>query len=458
MRSKWKRGATVCAVLAALALLTAACEIEDPEEAEGEDAPDDAADEPDDEADESDDEADEPDDETDEPDDADDEDEAVEGEPDGDPIVIGGSLGLTGGFAEPSAGYLAAYEYWEERINEEGGLLGRPVELQIYDDESTPDVAQDLYQRLINEDEVDLLLAPYTTAVGGAVIPIAERNEMLLWNGGFVGVELFQSSDWLVGSFTYQDPEYARGIFEMVEAMPENERPERIGIATEQNPFTLVVRDGFEEYPGVLERADDLGIEVVVEEEYSPDATDVSGIIQNAMAEDVDLFFALSLPDGASLLARTANELGFQPDIYCSCGSQVTTVPYWKDLGDAGEGVMATTMSWPPADDFPELDELHEVLQEEFGWEEMPTYASGALAILQTLEQSVEEVGSLDQEELREHVTNNSFETATGPLDLDENRMPAYYAAVVQFVDGQNELVWPEDRATAEPEIPMPTP
>ena len=91
------------------------------------------------------------------------------GAPSGEPIKIGGTLGLTGIFSGPSAGYKATYEYWAKEVNASGGLLGRPVELTIYDDESTPATAATLYQRLINQDKVDLLLAPYTTAVGGAV-------------------------------------------------------------------------------------------------------------------------------------------------------------------------------------------------------------------------------------------------------------------------------------------------
>jgi hypothetical protein len=56
--------------------------------------------------------------------------------------VIGGTLGLTGTFSGPSAAYQAAYQYWTDQVNEQGGLLGRQVELKIYDDESDPTTAQ----------------------------------------------------------------------------------------------------------------------------------------------------------------------------------------------------------------------------------------------------------------------------------------------------------------------------
>lgn len=162
------------------------------------------------------------------------------------PILVGGTLGLTGPFSGPSAVYKAVYEYWVNRVNREGGLLGRPVRLILYDDEGKPAVAQALYQRLLKEDNVDLVLAPYTTLVGGAVIPIVESARKVLWNGGFVGIELFKKSRWMVGAYTYQEPDYPRGIFELTDHLPPNQRPRRIGVVTEQNPFTLVVKNGYQ--------------------------------------------------------------------------------------------------------------------------------------------------------------------------------------------------------------------
>ena len=121
------------------------------------------------------------------------------------------TLGQTGVFSGPSAGYTLAYEYWLDEVNAAGGIDGRQVEMILYDDESNPTVAQQLYQRLINDDEVDVLFAPYTTAVGGAVVPIVERAGVLMINPGFVGKEIHQEADLLVSTWPYQDTEYSLG-------------------------------------------------------------------------------------------------------------------------------------------------------------------------------------------------------------------------------------------------------
>ncbi len=141
--------------------------------------------------------------------------------------------------------------------------------------------------------------------------------------------------------------------------------------------------------------------------------------------------------------------------IYCSCGSQVTTLPYWKDLGEAGNGVMATTMAWP-TDDYPGIKELYEHLKSELGYEELPAYATGGYAILQVLQQAVEGTGSLDQAKLRDYVTGRTFQTVNGPMTYDEDGIPAFRELVVQYQKDHNEVVWPADRATGEAQVPMP--
>jgi branched-chain amino acid transport system substrate-binding protein len=213
-----------------------------------------------------------------------------------DPIVIGASLGLTGNFSGPSAGYVLAYEYWVDQVNASGGIDGRQVELILYDDESSPTVAQQLYQRLINEDKVDILFAPYTTAVGGAVVPITERAGVLMINPGFVGKEIHQEAELLVSTWPYQDIEYSRGMFEFIDTLAESEQPKTLAVVTAQNPFTLAALNGFEGVGGVLNYARERGIEVVVNEQYDNTASDLTSLIQTVTAADADMFIALSLP------------------------------------------------------------------------------------------------------------------------------------------------------------------
>ncbi|HET8591814.1 MAG TPA: amino acid ABC transporter substrate-binding protein [Nakamurella sp.] len=371
------------------------------------------------------------------------------GTPSGDPIVIGGSLGLTGMYSGPSAGYKAAYEYAVEEINDSGGLLGRPVELKIYDDESNATTAQQLYQKLINDDKVDLLLAPYTTAVGGAVVPITERAGKVLFDAGFVSKQLHAKSKLMVSSWAYQEPEYPKPFFEFLKSLPDGERPTKLAVATEQNPFTLVARDGYEGEGGVLNYAKELGIEVVSNEEYDGTATDLTGVVQHAKASGADVFVALGLPNGSSLMAKTVHQEGFKPKYYCQCGSQVTTLPNWPDLGDAAVGVFSTTTAWPTQSNAG-LADLYQHMKTALGTDVLPAYAAGGYAIMQVIQQAVNGAQTLDQQKLREYIGQNSFDTAVGKLTYNADGTVKFGALLVQYQKGGNEVIWPDSEATGK--------
>lgn len=366
------------------------------------------------------------------------------------PIVIGGTLGLTGAYAEPSTDYKAVYDLWLEKVNKKGGLMGRPVKMIIYNDESTPTVAQSLYNRLLDEDKVDLVLAPYTTFVGGAIVPIVRSHNKILFNGGFVGINIFNNAKgWIVGSYNYQEPDYTRGLFEMLKSMPEGQRPKRAAIFTAQNPFTIVVRAGIDGKGGALNYAKEAGIQVVVDEQYPPNTTDFTGLVQKAKSANADVVLALGLPNDTLQIARTVQQQGYNPAVFCTCGSQVTTLKGWAGLGEAAEGGFGTTIAWP-TQPFAGIAELAEVFKKR-GYATLPTYAIGGTAILEVLEQAVEGAKTLDQEKLKEYIQKTEFKTVGGNFKYQENGTPEYSQILLQYQKGKNEVVWPKQFRTADP-------
>ena len=370
------------------------------------------------------------------------------------PIVIGGTLGLTGIYSGPSAAYEVTYKYWADEVNAAGGILGRQVELKIYDDESNPTTAQQLYQQLINEDEVDILLAPYTTAVGGAIVPIAERAGKLIVNAGFVAKELHGKADLMVSTWPYQESEYPRPLFEWIDTLPEDQKPKSLAVVSAQNPFTLVARSGVNGEGGVLNYAKERGIDVVVDEEYDQTATDLSSLISRVKQSNADMFIALSLPNDAALIANTVLQADYRPDIYCQCGSQVTTLPNWPDTGEAGVNVFATTTSWPTLP-YNGLKEFSDYILGKLSVPVLPAYASAGYAAGQVIQQAVEATGSLDSEVLREYIGKNTFDTAVGKISYNEDGTVAFNALLLQYQKGGNALVWPENVSTGDAVLPL---
>ena len=94
------------------------------------------------------------------------------------PIRIGATLAQTGGFAAPGQNQLRGYQLCVKHMNEKGGVLGRKLELVLYDDGSDPATAVRLYEKLITQDKVDLVLGPYTTPITDAVADVNEKYKM----------------------------------------------------------------------------------------------------------------------------------------------------------------------------------------------------------------------------------------------------------------------------------------
>ena len=94
-----------------------------------------------------------------------------------DPIRIGFSMALTGGVAPNGKQLLLALEIWRDDVNAKGGLMGRPVELVYYDDQSNPNNVPGIYTKLISVDKVDLLLGPYATNMIAPAMPVHHAGE-----------------------------------------------------------------------------------------------------------------------------------------------------------------------------------------------------------------------------------------------------------------------------------------
>ncbi len=372
----------------------------------------------------------------------------------GKPIVIGGTLGLTGSNSGPSAGYLAAAKYWQDQVNASGGLLGRPVELKIYDDESNQTTAQQLYQQLIDRDHADLLLAPFSTAIGGAIVPIAARAQKVLFNGGFVSKQLHEKYKSLISSWTYQDTEYSKAFFDMIASLPANEQPKTIAIVTAQATFTLAALNGYSDSDGAVNFAKKAGIKVVFNEKYDSKATNLTSMIQQVKASNADALLALTLPNDGFLIAKTVYQVGYHPRLYCSCGAEVTTLPNWKDLGDGAFNVFSTTLSSPKTN-AQGLADLTQHLKEKLGYDSPPAYAIAGFAALQVLQQTVEGAKTLDQKALWDYVQGHSFETAAGTLKYDSDDGTVDFAGLLtQYQkDKGDQVVWPPAAATSDPVV-----
>src|SRR5439155_18467618 len=182
------------------------------------------------------------------------------------PLVIGVTISQTGSAAGTAAYVLQGYQRWVGDANHHGGLLGRPVELRVYDDKSDPATAAALYRKLIAEDRVDLLAGPYASAVSQAVIPVTEELHKVLI-GETAGTSLFDGTHYAVQGFP-QGSRYLPAIVDVAKAA---------GYRT----VTLLANDApgtTEICAGVRDRARAVGLNVVLDRSYPRTTTSFSGV------------------------------------------------------------------------------------------------------------------------------------------------------------------------------------
>lgn len=362
---------------------------------------------------------------------------------DADPIKIGCTLSQSGKYADSGSYYVEAYQMWEEDVNAAGGLLGRSVELIIYDDESSAEKAVSLYEKLITVDEVDLILGPYTSTIVYPVAQLAERYKMVMLQGGGTASKIFEAGfGYMFLTLPGFSEQHAINFFEYLRGLPAGEIPSKAAIIYGDKSASIANANGWRALATLM------GMEVVVDEKYPPDAADLSAIISKAKAAGAGLLMAGTYYPDAVLIARTAAELNYQPK-YMIFTAGVSSAEYGSDLGQLANGIMGTAW-WHTT--VPFSREWVARYEAEFG--RKPDYHSaGGYSSAQVLAQAVEGTGSLDNEVLRDHIATHVFDTVIAQgLSFDDRGAPSHSMVVVQWQDGQLEVVLPEEGQTAEVE------
>jgi branched-chain amino acid transport system substrate-binding protein len=365
-------------------------------------------------------------------------------------LVIGGSMAITGGFSDVGKEYQKTYEWYFNQLNAKGGLLGRPVKLVLYDDESDPKKAASLYDKLITVDKVDLLIGPYPTPILAAVIPIAEREHMLLVQAGTVASSLLQGhgNRYTFTAFTFLDRDYTRPWMEWIQTLPVEQRPRSLAIFTLNNPFTIGTQ------AGLVDLAQKNNLQVAVNEVYDGTTTNFTSLVQKAKAANVDAVALLSYYPDSVQIAKTMAELKLKPKTWYNAIS--STVPTWTtDLKEIGESTVTPVQVWHTMK-YKGVDQLLKLAHDEFNISYIPFHVGSAATVADVLTAGVQGCGKIDQDCIADWLRANPVDTASGPLKFDADGIPQYSAVLTQVQNGKLVAVYPKDFADAQMVYPAP--
>jgi branched-chain amino acid transport system substrate-binding protein len=339
----------------------------------------------------------------------------------GEPIKIGFSMAMTGGLAANGKSALLAQKIWEEDINAKGGLLGRPVKLIFYDDQSNPATVPGIYTKLLDVDKVDLLIGPYATAQIAPAMPIViQRNKLFI---GLLGLAVNTEFNYpnyfaMIPSGPDPKPSFTKGFFDT--AMAQTPKPTTVAIVAADQEFSRNASDG------ARENAKKAGLKIVYDKSYPPSTTDFAPIVRAIQATNPDLVVLCSYPPDSVGLVRSINEIGFKPKMVggAMVGPQATALK--TQLGPALNGFVNYDFWLPvPKMMFPGVEALIKKYQARApaeGVDLLGYYmAPWGYAQLQVLQQAIEATKSLEDKKLADFIRANSFKTVLGDVRFGKN-------------------------------------
>jgi len=368
-----------------------------------------------------------------------------------DTMTVGFSMSLTGIYAAGAAGQMQAYQLWEETVNNQGGIYVKeygkklPVKLIYYDDKSEADTAVRVYEKLVTEDKVDVVLSPYGTSIHFAVAPIAEKYKVPIIGSTAASVKLRDIKTeyfWFITACVGD-----RQMQALVDLL-KNLKVKDIAIIYAQELFP---RENLQYLDPYVEEA---GFNVVLRKDYPMGAKDLTTLLSEIKTKDPEALIALCYPAGAFTITTQAQEVGLNPRFLFELVGPAVVV-FGPKFGAATEGI-ATMGHWSPKGKWPGAQQFHDRYVAKFN--KKPDYLNSALAYTacQILEQTVEAVGSFDWQKMRDHIVATEFQTINGPIAFSGSENVRTPAMILQWQKGELEIIWPKTTATAKPLYPKP--
>jgi branched-chain amino acid transport system substrate-binding protein len=337
------------------------------------------------------------------------------------PIKIGFGMALTGGLAANGKSALVAMKIRESDVNATGGLLGRPVQLVYYDDQSNPATVPGLYSKLLDVDKVDLVVGGYATNMLAPAMPIVMQHDMTFL--GLMGLAVNSEFHYpkyfaMIPTGPHPKTDFSKGYFDL--ALAQNPRPKTVAIVAADAEFARNAAEG------ARENAKAAGLQIVYDKTYPPSTVDFTPIVRAIQASNPDVVFVGSYPPDTAGMVRAINEVGFQPKLCCGgmVGLQSTALktqlgPLLNGIVDYDFWIPAPTMQFPGVLD---LLKKYQAKAAEEGVDAlgyyMPPYA---YAYLQVLGEAVTATKSLDQEKLGAYLREHTFKTVIGDIKFGEN-------------------------------------
>ena len=365
-------------------------------------------------------------------------------------IKVGAVVPLTGRYAAPGAQVRTGYELAIEDVNRAGGVTvggaKMPVELVILDDESDATKTVARYESLATQGVV-AYLGTFGSDLHAAAASAAEKNKIPYLGVAFALNKIHQQGFRYLFSPFWKSPDIGQQLGPMLTSIPAAERPKKVALFLEKTDW------GREMAAAWVETGKFAGYEVVAQGEYAPGAKDYSDLILKAKTAQADAVFALPTPPDGMAIVKQMHELDFNPKLALMI--RAPDAPVWsKNLGKDGDYVVFAP-GWHHAFKYPGVTELNAAHVKKIGRPSDPI-TGPAYACVQILTAALTKAGTLDREKVRDAIAATDMMTVVGPVKFRADGTGVVQGAFLQWLDGQQELVWPKEFATKPLAYPAP--
>jgi branched-chain amino acid transport system substrate-binding protein len=332
------------------------------------------------------------------------------------PIKVGFSMALTGAFAGNGKAALLATQMWADDQNAKGGLLGRPIELISYDDQSNPSLVPGIYTKLLDVDKVDLVISGYGTNIIGPAMPVVmEHNKVFMSLAGLRVNDQFRYNKYFQIQPLGPDAHltFAQGFFEVAMTMDPKPKTVAISVADSEFPQTSAI--------GARAWAKKYGIEIVYDRSFPPSAVDFAPIVRAIQAVSPDIVYITCFPPNTVGIVRGVREASFKPKLIGGgmVGPQYAAVK--QQLGPLLNGFVSFEDFVPePTTNFPGIREFLDRYKpkavaagvDPLGYY-LPPFSYAGMEIIAT---AVEATGGLDQNKMADYIHKATHRTIVGDV------------------------------------------
>lgn len=373
---------------------------------------------------------------------------------DGDTIILGSAISFTGKYSTNGIHAKNGYDLAVKMINEAGGVTvgGKSYKLKVeyYDDESTPARTAQLLERLIQQDGIQYVLGPYSSATTKAAAPVTEKHQVPMVEAEGASRSLFtQGYKYLFAVLSTSEQYLASAITlaaEMAEKSGKKPSDVKIAMAFENDPFSLDVR------AGVVDDAAKYDMQIVIDDKLPRDLSDMSATLTKVKALKPDVLIVSGHSKGAATAARQIGEM--QIDVPMVAMTHCEAAKIHEKFPESAEGILCSTQ-WAETLSYSDplmgtAAQWHETFKKDYpDYTTVPYQSAQASAAVMVWKDAFERANSLDPKKVRDALAATDMQTFYGNIKFSEaGNNIAKPMVLRQIQDGSYNVVAPSKWAS----------